>query len=51
MEKQNIVVSYLGGEYLLVYQYSTGGGLNLTFQEARELIKMLTARLPIEGGE
>jgi hypothetical protein len=46
MTKENLIVSWMGSDKLLVHQVSTGGGLNLSFQEARELIKLLAERIP-----
>jgi hypothetical protein len=43
----NLIVSYMGADHILVHQISTGGGLNLTFEEARKLIKLLAEVLPL----
>jgi hypothetical protein len=47
MTKENLIVSWMGSDRLLVHQVSTGGGLNLSFEEARELIKLLAELLPL----
>lgn len=51
MTKENLIVTRMGGENLLVHQVSTGGGLNLSYLEALELIKLLVERILQEEDE